>query len=89
MSGHLKCANKKNDYEFTNKDIKKNNVKNKRSCLMCGKLFNSKGIHNRRCPKCSRLAELHSKEIANVYKVYKVSHKPSSDAFNFYLDNFD
>ena len=26
--------------------------KAKRSCLMCGKKFISRGSHNRRCPKC-------------------------------------
>lgn len=36
-------------------------VKN-RQCLMCGKMFKSKGAFNRRCSKCSRLLSIHNKD---------------------------
>ncbi len=32
--------------------------KKKRTCLLCGKLFNSAGPFNRRCQRCSRLVSL-------------------------------
>lgn len=53
--------NKKNKYERKPKGEENNllpdnirNAKKKRECLMCGKMFNSKGVGNRRCPICTR-----------------------------------
>lgn len=44
-------SNLNNDaIRFPDQDCKK-----KRICLMCNQLFVSKGFHNRRCSKCSRL----------------------------------
>ncbi len=31
-----------------------NSIRKKRSCLMCGKIFDSKGVFNRRCLKCKK-----------------------------------
>lgn len=46
----------------------------KRTCLMCNKLFNSKGPFNRRCPRCNRLVSLRGN--GNFYEtyIYKISH---------------
>jgi hypothetical protein len=47
------------------------NEKAERSCLMCGKKFASRGPHNRRCSKCSSMAE-HLGEHIQYKPVIKV-----------------
>ncbi len=54
-------------------------VKKKRSCLMCGKMFNSSGPGNRRCPKCSRLVDTHVPSETYRYKVVSRFSDQSSD----------
>ena len=56
-----------------------NNVKKKRSCLMCGKMFTSRGSFNRRCTKCSRLVDLGKGGCVNMPHVYKVSPRDSDE----------
>lgn len=55
------------------------NDKKKRSCLMCGKMFDSNGPFNRRCPKCNRLVELGKGSGVSMPHVYKVSPKESDE----------
>ncbi len=44
--------------------------KKKRSCLMCGKLFNSNGPHNRRCQSCDHQATQHEYFQPQFYRTY-------------------
>ncbi len=63
----LKRANGSDD--FLSENIK--SIRKKRSCLMCGSLFNSKGPHNRRCNKCDRLLKLKRKDGLKDIRVFK------------------
>ncbi|MGR3319459.1 MAG: hypothetical protein ACUZ8O_13405 [Candidatus Anammoxibacter sp.] len=56
-----------------------NNVKKKRSCLMCGKMFTSRGSYNRRCPKCGRMVELGKGGCVSMPYVYKISPRDSDE----------
>ena len=56
-----------------------NNRKKKRSCLMCGKMFTSRGSFNRRCPKCSRMVDLGKGGCVSMPHVYKVSPRDSGE----------
>ncbi len=57
-----------NDYGYSN--IPNDSIK-KRSCLMCGKMFNSKSIGNRRCPRCSTIIKIQKADISSrIYKVH-------------------
>lgn len=40
-------------------------IEKKRSCLMCNKIFKSKGPHNRRCKRCERSVVI---KVNNGYK---------------------
>lgn len=62
------------------------NVRKKRSCLMCGEMFDSKGAYNRRCPKCTRLVELGGRGTFNVPRIYKTAHTFESDYLNINND---
>ena len=46
----------------------------KRTCLMCNKLFNSKGPFNRRCPRCNRLISLRGNGNFHDTYVYKFAY---------------
>jgi len=58
------------------------NTKMQRSCLMCGKMFKSKGAFNRRCPKCSRVVELGRRDAGNAPPVYRVSSYGSDNTIS-------
>ncbi len=49
-----------------------------RTCLMCGKMFNSKGPYNRRCPKCAHLVESKIKSGLDLPRVYKIAYNDMS-----------
>ncbi len=51
----------------------------KRTCLMCGRTFNSQGPYNRRCPRCNYLLD-HARE-GTYYEptTYRVEHRQFSD----------
>ncbi len=56
-----------------------NILKKKRSCLMCGVLFNSNGPQNRRCKRCNHLVETRSKFGASDIPVFKYVNIPNSN----------
>ena len=71
--------NNRNHVEDNVHDIKKQmNIvfsklekdKKKRSCLMCGKMFNSNGPHNRRCRACDHLTSHHEYFQPSSYRSY-------------------
>ena len=47
------------------------NTRKERSCLMCGKMFDSENRGNRRCPKCARLLSRHLNDEFYMPRVYK------------------
>lgn len=47
------------------------NQRKRRTCLMCGNIFDSSGPYNRRCTGCNRLVEKERCEF-NMPYVYKV-----------------
>lgn len=62
------------------------NHKKSRSCLMCGKMFFSKGPYNRRCPKCSRLVYSRTRN-GTLFIPFKFQVK-SISVNNFIDDDF-
>ena len=66
--------------------IRANNMIKKRSCLMCGKMFTSKGPYNRRCAKCARLIDVRNKDSFYTCSEYK-TQLSSSDISG--LDSID
>ncbi|MGR3179268.1 MAG: hypothetical protein ACUZ8E_14540 [Candidatus Anammoxibacter sp.] len=54
--------------ELPGKDVRK-----KRSCLMCGQIFNSKSSGNRRCLHCDRLLLLRARDGYNMHIEYTVA----------------
>ena len=77
---HNKCIKKSGNADTLVSNNERNllfskNIKKKRSCLMCGKMFVSNGPYNRRCPKCNRAVELGKGSNLNMPHVYKVSHQ--------------
>lgn len=55
-------------------------TKKSRSCLMCGGMFNSFGVHNRRCPRCSRRVNLRNIDSSDSSTIYKVSFSGDDNA---------
>lgn len=61
------------------------NKQGERSCLMCGVKFQSKGYHNRRCPKCD--VKIEYAERMNVTRepiVYRTHTSGVRSTNNFY-----
>lgn len=52
-------------------------IKKKRTCLMCGKIFNSKSASNRRCPKCQKLANSRVEGSVSDSLIYKIMFNDS------------
>lgn len=61
--------------------MNKKTVKKKRSCLLCGKAFNSTGPFNRRCPRCSRLVALGKAGNFSDTATYRVGNRSSAVSF--------
>ncbi|MGR3318075.1 MAG: hypothetical protein ACUZ8O_06305 [Candidatus Anammoxibacter sp.] len=80
---------KRSKAKFRDEDItvlpEYTNVKKKRSCLMCGEIFDSKGVYNRRCPKCDRLIELKVNGGFREYTVYHASKPLPNDVVDSYI----
>lgn len=81
---HNRCVKKNGNLRNTDSNNDRTlmfaeNIKKKRSCLMCGKMFVSNGPYNRRCPKCNRAVELGKGGSLSMPHVYKVSHQNASE----------
>lgn len=66
--------NKRNKYERKPKGEENNllpdyirNAAKKRECLMCGEMFNSKCVGNRRCPVCARHSNSQTSKINKTH----------------------
>ncbi|MGR3319800.1 MAG: hypothetical protein ACUZ8O_15140 [Candidatus Anammoxibacter sp.] len=66
------CERKYKDSD--DKQMAKSNIEKKeRSCLMCDKMFNSKGPYNRRCPLCEKSIILRKRDGDDVGNAYRIS----------------
>jgi len=75
METTIELFRKNNKTEFDNLNnlfINLREVKKKRSCLMCGKMFDSVSAGNRRCSKCARVAGIRIKSGFGVNRMFKV-----------------
>lgn len=84
-SATIKKSEKKENFtpKFQNRTtvdaVPKRNLKTKRSCLMCGNMFSSKGPFNRRCSRCSRIVDLGRRDAGNAPFVYKLGSKGNDE----------
>ncbi len=59
------------------------NLQRKRSCLMCGKMFDSKSPGNRRCPRCASSLMRSFTNIVNTDYIYKMPPRVSKAVYSF------
>ncbi len=65
--------NKSKDFEVFDDSFQYlKSVRKKRTCLMCGKIFNSKSSSNRRCLKCQRLANARVEGSVSDFLTYRI-----------------
>ncbi len=79
-----------NNVDYLNYELARpKEVRKKRTCLMCGSMFNSKSASNRRCPKCYRVIDLRARYGYGNERVYKLA-MPSTRKYDdiFHLVNF-
>ncbi|MGR3179317.1 MAG: hypothetical protein ACUZ8E_14805 [Candidatus Anammoxibacter sp.] len=82
-------SGKRRKVKFRDKEItalpEYTNIKKKRSCLMCCEMFDSKGMYNRRCPRCTRLIELNLSGSFREETVYNTSRPFPNDVVDSYI----
>ena len=86
MKSLLKMSEKDNGYpndESTCISHYLKSIEKKRSCLMCNKMFLSKGTHNRRCPKCTHIVKSRGMDRFGMFPICKVLLPRSRDINNF------
>ena len=66
-----KTKRKKKEEKFKPENFtkKRTRLNTKRSCLKCGKIFASKGFHNRICIKCDLINERQGKANYNCFSL--------------------